>query len=251
MTAIFSPYHKFASVRRFSRTFKRLKGQGKVAPSAQDLPRYCSSCRIKLNSSKYHLERLLSFKSKTVLHPEATATTVTSGYGNPSATGVPPVTDYDVCRELDGFFTNVFSAFDHFAQAVNLMYFASPLPTDDVSFWKIWDVLKRDLPSEAITGFITSLRSDQWFQQLNVYRRCVTHQNEIEFTTESSRPFMKVGVRTKIVLPVNPFSHPAVYSPPREFGIFGVDAFEKTLNVIDHMYGLMETKARNVGYIPV
>jgi hypothetical protein len=251
VTAIFSPYHNFTKARSFKRAFSDLNRHGGVTPSAQVLPRYCDSCTTKLRSTEHHLNILLSFKTVLISHPDTIATTVTTGSGNPSATGVSPVSYDDVSRELDGFFTSLWSVFDIFAHEVNLVYLTPPLTGRDVSFKGVLDAMSRIFSSERLTLYMSSLVSELWYKDLDDFRRCITHRNEVDIKIITSRTLFAPALETKILLPDDPLSYPSTYSLNRECGSFGSGIFKKALNAIDHMYELMETKIRNVGHVPI
>jgi len=186
-----------------------------------------------------------------ISHPDTVATTISTGSGNPSATSVSPVTDYDVSRELDGFLTSLWSAFDIFAQAVNLAYLTPQLSVGYVDFKRVRGAMYRSLPSERLTVYMNSLISELWYIDLNDFRRCITHRNEIDIWIITSRTLLATKSDTKILLPDDPLSYPSTYSAKRQCGSFGIGIFKKALNAIDQMYGLMETKIKNVGHIPI
>ena len=146
---------------------------------------------------------------------------------------------------------NLFSAFDIFAQVVNLVYLTPPLSEDAVSFYIISNEMANRCPNETLTQYLTFLQTKQWRKDLKDFRRCTTHRKAIEFLIDTSRVFMEVSWETKILLPDNPFSNLPIYSQRREFGVFGVDIFKKTLNAIDHMYGIMEARVRVANQIPI
>lgn len=248
MTAIFSPYHRFSNYGLFRKAFNDFKNRGRVAAPALDLLRYCTSSSIKLHSSQHHMNTLLSYETVIISPPPSTSGVTGSTI---SVTSISTPTDYDVSRELDGFFANLFSSFDIFAQIVNMVYLTSPLSTGKVSFYRMWGAMKRIFPNDALTRFMTSLLAKQWYKDLKGCRKVPTHRHEIEFTIERSRGFMEPLCRTKIVLPDNPFSVPPTYSLRREFETFGVNIFQRAVNAIDHMYGIMEARIRVAGRIPI
>jgi len=193
------------------------------------------------------MNTLISYETVIVSPPPSTSTATGSTI---SATGISQTTDYDVARELDNFFGNLFSAFDIFAQIVNIVY-SNPLSTGEVSFYRMWGAMRRNFPNDALTSFMTSLLAKQWCKDLRSFRKVTTHRHEIEFTIEGSRGFMELSWMTKIVLPDNPFFLPPTYSLGREFGTFGVNIFHAAVNAIDKMYGILEAKIRAANRIPV
>ena len=249
MTAIFSPYHNFSNYGLFKSAFNDLKSLGRVAASALGLPRYYKSSTIKLNSAKYHLNTLLSYETVFISPPLSTsgATSVTVS----TATNVSALTDFDISRELDNLFTNLSSAFNLFAQVINLVYLIPPLSDDVVSFYNVLNVMADTLPNETLTQYLLSLQTEQWYKDMKDFRRCTTHRKAIEFFIDMSRRFMEASWQTRILLPDNPFSTQPTYSLNREMKGFCEDLLRNSLNAIDHMYGLMEAKIRVANQIPV
>lgn len=219
--------------------------------SALNLLRNSRSSEIKLYSSEHHLDTLLSYKKVVISPPPSASGATGSSIPTSGSTIVFEPTDYDVSRELDNFFANLFGAFDIFAHIINQIYLARPFSEDNVYFSRVRGAMVRDFPTDPLTHYLTSLQTKTWYKDLKDFRRCTTHRNEIEFKITRVRLFMEVSEETKILLPDTPFSYPPTYSLRREFGIFGVDIFKKTLNAIDDMYGIMEVRIRVANRIPV
>lgn len=220
-------------------------------PSAQYLLECCNSTIIKLNNAKYHLDQLLSTGAVIVYPSQPTGSATTGTFATSSATNVTSVTDYDVSRELDDFFMNLVSAYDMFAHVINRTYFSTPINDADVTFYSISDEMARRFPSETITAYLTSLKRESWHRNMKAFRKCTTHGKAIKFRIDIERGFMETSWMTKIVLPDNPFSNRPTYLQNREMRTFGIDIFKKSLNAIDHMYGIMEARIRSSDRIPI
>lgn len=219
--------------------------------SALNLLRNSRSSEIKLYSSKHHLDTLLSYKKVIISPPLSTSGATGDTISTSGATVISQPTDYDVSRELDNFFANLFGAFDIFAHMINQIYLARPFSEDEVYFSRVRGAMVRDFLTDPLTDYLTSLQTKTWYRDLKDFRGCITHRNEIEFKITRVRLFMEASEETKILLPDTPFSYPPTYSLRREFGIFGVDIFKKTLNAIDDMYDIMEDRIRVANRIPV
>lgn len=193
---------------------------------------------------------LLSYKTVIIYPPTPPSTVIASG-GTPSATGPPQVTDYDVAREIDNFFTNLSSTFDVFAQVINLTYLTPPISDDLVTFHNMSAVMACSLSGETLTSYLNSLQTKQWFKDLKGFRRCTTHRHEIECDIKSRRGLMKTSADTEIILPDNPFSYPPMYSQNREFGDFGVNIFNETSKALDDIYGIADTKIEAADHVPI
>lgn len=222
--------------------------RGKVASSTIHLPKYCNALKIKLKSSKHHLNKLLFYKTCFIL-----PSPLTSGMGGRtiSVTGITQVTDYDVSRELDDFFVNVSSAFDAFAQVVNLVYLIPPLTPNIVKPSNVQNAMSRNFPTDKLTNHLTTLQAKPWYMDMKAFRNTI-HKHPIEFIPESKRlGFMETSWDTKIMLPDDPTSTTPTYFSKREFGVFGVDIFKETLDAINIMYGLMKARIRVADCIPI
>jgi len=177
-------------------------------------------------------------------------TVATSGYTY-SATSVTSPSDYDVSRELCGFFSNIFSAFDIFAQIINLVYFSPPLNISRVSFVKIGEKLDNDFPTDPLTQFITNLKNQQWYNDYLPYRKCTTHWHSIEFKVEQTRSFLQTTTETGIIVSDDPLSQSPTYNLNRKITTFGTEILTNTLDAIDKMYGILINKIRTADQIPI
>lgn len=198
------------------------------------------------------MRTLLLYKT-VVIYPRPPPSTSGATGGTISTASVSQITDYDVTRELDNLFAHLFSAFDTFAQVVNLVYLRPPtrLSTGKVSLYRMWGAMRRNFPSDALTRYMTSLLAKQWYKDMRNFRKVTTHRHEIEFRIDRPSVFMPTSHETKIILPDNPFSYPPTHSQHREFGVFGVNIFSETSTALDDMYGLMEVRIRRAGCIPI
>lgn len=194
------------------------------------------------------MDSILSTSTVIISPPSSTSTATSS---NASATNLPHPTDYDIYRELDNFFANLFSALDVFAQVINLAYFLNPYSEHRVSFHRVYGGLRRSHPNDALTQYFTTLRTEQWHKDMKDFRKCAVHRKVIEFKIRISRESTQGQWETKIVLPDNPFLDQLTYSLNREFDIYGVDIFKRTVNAIDQMYSTMEARIRTANHIPV
>lgn len=250
MIAIFRPYHSLSNVDLFLNTFNGLKNRQKVAQSAIGIPRYCISVVNKLVNAKDHLENILSVEEWVTTTASLTNASTISTF---STTHVAPPT-FGISGNLDNFFGNLSSAFDIFAQVVNLVYLAPPLDEKDVSFEKIINEMGSKLQNEQMTQHLTSLRTMQWYVDMKPFRNCGTHRKTIRFKVlmeEESMRTLSWPKVTTILLPDDPFIDPPTYNTNREMEVFGLNIFENTLNQIDEMYGMMEVRVRVTDRIPV
>ena len=224
---------------------------GRVAGSAQGSRRHCSSSILKLNNAKYHADTLLSYEAVGISRPPPN---LISGIAI-SATSVSSPNDYDVSRELDNFFSNLLSAYDMVAQVVNCIYLSSMYDVSEVYFRRVSGAMARNLSlsSDALTLHLDSLRAQGWYKDMRDFRHVETHRNAIDFELRRpfARPFVSASMKTRIVLPDNPFSYPSTHYLNRDFDKFGMDILRNTLNTIDQMYGIMETRIRVAGQIPI
>jgi len=255
VTIVFSPYHNFSHSLAFIEAFKRLEANRRVAPSAIGIPTHHSSIIFKLRSAKQHLDVILSMK-EWVVPTLANATSSGTIATGSALTSIPSMqvspTAYDISGNLDDFFGNIASAFDYFAQIVNLLYFSRPFPQRNVTFNKFMRMMRNKRPTESINANLLSTARQQWYVDLKQFRHRATHQNIIDcqvFTSQSLTQTSPYSL-TKILLPDNPFNHMPTYRKNRDTR-FVENIFRNALGALDQMFEIMESKIRTVNQVPV
>jgi hypothetical protein len=181
------------------------------------------------------------------------ASIVTSAY-------TPPAPMYsnktsEVSGALDDIFANIFSAFDVFAQIINIVYFSAPRREAEVSFDRIVNLLpdppnNRDLVKVLLVG----CQNAPLNVLANLYRNCSTHRKAIEYKIEaeiepfSMNPSIKIA---KILLPDDPQVGQPTYLNQIEARQFNNRVLRHSLAVIDKAYAIMEETIRVNDVIPV
>jgi hypothetical protein len=233
-------------------TFDELKSRHRVAQSAIELPLYYESVVIKLQTSKMHLENVLSITEWDI----SAASNSSGATGSTISTTHVSAPTFGISGNLNNFFGNLFSALDIFAQVVNLVYLMPPLNEGSVSFDGIIDEMRRAsrVQNEAITRYLVSMRRNQWHKDLRPFRHCETHRKVIQFKLAMEYEPMQTSSLPKvltIILPDDPYLSKPTYQKNRQMRTFGISVFQHTLTAIDDMYGIMQAKIRSADRIPV
>jgi len=217
----------------------------------------------KLRSSEHHADKILS--TRGLVRPSSIASggggstisvsgsTISVSSSTISATSVSPstLTDDDIHRELDNFFYNLFSAFESFAQVVNLVYVVPPMNDDDATFFDVSTILVTRFAGETLTPYLTSISTQNWFREMKAFRKCTTHSKSIPFYFTYSRESTRESWEPKIILPDNPRSDSPDYPPNKEFGTFGMNILTEVFKAIENMFDILETRIRSADRIPV
>lgn len=223
----------------------------RVAPLAnQRIPLFTQSVINKLHNSMVRLGSVLSVEEWIIT--TSSATNAASGSTSSTTAVITPTPN--ISGDIDDFFGNIFSALDIFAQVINLVYLVPPLPEKDAKFENLIFQMTPRLPNEALTQHFSPMQRSQWYKNMRAFRHCETHRKCIPFRTvmehesmgTSSWPMVKA-----ILLPDNPYRVRPTYQKMREMKFFGVNILQNTLNEMDQMYGIMETRIRAANHIPV
>lgn len=195
------------------------------------------------------MENVRATKS-LVIYP----TTSTSGWtGSSLPTSAYSPTQVDFSNWIDGFFGNLASAFDIFAQILNLVYLANPLNESDVAFDIMVKIMKIQFRNESLSQYLFSLPRQQWYRDLKAFRHCATHRKVIQYTVETIHGSMQTTFPTinRVLLPDNPSLSSMTYNLKREMNVFGSSILTNTLVSIDSMYGILEVRVRSANQIPI
>jgi len=196
------------------------------------------------------LDSVLSVEELIYSTPSDTSGAIASTISATNVTSPTP----DISGNINDFFGNLFSAFDIFAQVVNLVYLSHPLDERDVTFDEMVNVMNRIYQSEPITQYLRNLQRSQWFEDLKPFRHCKTHRKIIQFNMLMKQSPLQTSpwpAVVTILLPDNPYSNQPTFQQNREIQVFGIDILKNSLDGIDNMFGLMETKVRDVDHIPI
>lgn len=210
-----------------------------------------------------HLETLIPIDewdlSVPAVVPSSPVTTVSSGSITTSAYA-PPSPIYSsktgiVTGSLGDFFANVFSAFDVFAQIVNIVYFPSPISEDLVSFDRIVNSLPSPpLNKDSIKMLLEGCQKSPLNILANKYRNCSTHRMSLQFKVTAEIEPLSVAPALKVAaisLPDDPEVSIPTYSRMIEARIFSKRVLKHALSVIDRSYGIMENTLLTSDQIPV
>lgn len=209
-----------------------------------------------LQTAKARLDSVLSVKEfiySTLSYSPSNTSGITGG--TISATDITPPTS-NISGDINDFFGNLSSAFDMFAQVVNLVYLSPALDESDVTFHEIVNTMMsiHRFQREPITQYLATLQRSQWYNDLKPFRHCKTHRKIIQFLVVMKQSPLQTSLWptvTTILLPDNPYSNQPTYQKNREMQVFGMNIFEMSLNAIDHMFGLIEAKIQTADRIPV
>lgn len=160
-----------------------------------------------------------------------------------------------VSNSLDDFFANVFSAFDVFAQLLNIIYLHTPQPEDWISFDRIVNLLPNPpLNRDSAKILLEGCQRASLNKQANLYRNCSTHRTVLQFKVVAEiEPFNadpSLNV-VAILLPDDPEANVATYRELIEARKFSERVLRHALSVIDRAYGIMNQTIGHVDGIPV
>ena len=220
-----------------------------VAPSCAQIPVFSKSVVRKLQHAKTDLESVLA--TKTYFIYSTTSTSGATGSSLPTTAYSP--TQIDFSNRIDGFFGNMASAFDIFAQVLNKVYLTHPLRENEVTFDMMVRIMKIRFMNESLSQYLFGLPRQQWYRDLKSFRHCSTHRKVIECIVETTHGSIQTTFPTitRILLPDNPSLNTMTYVLQREFGKFGSNVLTNVLVSIDNMYGLLESRVRTANRIPV
>lgn len=172
-----------------------------------------------------------------------------------STTPMFPTKTVQVSGYLEDFFENIFSAFDRFAQVVNLVYLIHPMPERNVSFDAIIRrLLSAPSSADSIKTLLQGCQRSYLNMQANEYRNCSFHRRGIDFRPVtyvdpySAVPSLRIA---EILLPDDPSAPTPTYLKKIDARVFGERVFKHTLAVIDSAYRIMKTAMTNTDQIPV
>jgi len=266
--AIFNPYHQFANIDLFSATFNDLGCNQRVSRDALQIPRYCTSVRLKLHHSKTHLESMLAIKKWNITAPTtpnvppyiATGSASNATGTIPTSALVPPIQAMNLSLELDGFFESLTSALDIFAHIINLVCFAPPRTPANIAFDYIVGELTNDpaRQNEPITQHLVRMKRNKWYKEIKRFRRRAIHYGaidyEISYKPTSYRPLQECvtshDVRA-IFSPDNPLSPQLSYDKKRSVQTLCVKILKNALDKLDIAFGLLDTRVRTANQVPV
>lgn len=240
------------NVESFKNTFIRLSKEHKVSRLAADIHIYVISVTSKLQSSRMHLESVLSTKELVLLTQQSYSGS-TSGYTFSPISSISSPTQQEITRNVDGFFGNLASAFDIVGQVINLVFLVPPLEEQRVTFdWIITELVNR-CGGKKITQYLTTLKKQQWYKDLKKFRRCTIHTKIIQCKTVTEHSVMQTTWPkvTEILIPDEPFRNKPTYSKNLTIQGFGKAIFLNALNAIDEIYGIMDAEVITADKIPV
>jgi hypothetical protein len=244
------------------------------------IPNYGHSVRIKMRSSKTHLENLLAIRkwasstlSQNVPNYAMVSSTITTGsygvttstptfpMGNKVSVPVPSEQTMNVSMDLDGLFECLASSLDIFAQIVNLTYFNPPRDEGSVSFDYIIGALQgsNTTRNEPITRHLANMKLAKWYAEMKPFRRTETHRRVLDFkisyapaSFEPLRDFDTSYDIKAILISDNPLSTGRpTYVKKRKISAFCTRLLRNELKGLDKGFEILEIRIRTSGRVPI